>query len=269
MTAGGRPPADGHAPGMPPHGGVVPAIQITDLVFRHPDGTQALAGVDLVVDPGERVAILGPNGAGKTTLALHLNGLVAVQSGSVRIGGLEVADHLAEVRRRVGLVFQDPDDQLFLGTVRDDVAFGPANLGLRGDALDQRVHAALVAVGMVAAADKPPHHLSGGERRRVAIATVLAMEPDVLVLDEPSAGMDPVGVNTLAAVLADLDVTLVVITHDLPFALQTCARSVVMDRGRIVANRRTDGLLADNRVMMQHRLALPFGWGRRLRSKDR
>ncbi len=258
---------DGH--GSHPDGGSVPVIAITDLEFRHPDGTQALAGVDLVVQPGERIAILGPNGAGKTTLALHLNGLLAVQSGSVRIGGLEVGDHLAEVRRRVGLVFQDADDQLFLGTVRDDVAFGPANLGLRGDALDQRVHAALQAVGMEAAADKPPHHLSGGERRRVAIATVLAMEPDVLVLDEPSAGMDPVGVHTLAAVLAELDVTLVVITHDLPFALQTCVRSVVMDHGRIVADRRTNGLLTDNRLMMAHRLALPFGWGRTRRSTDR
>jgi len=241
---------------------VPPAIEVVDLAFRHPDGTAALAGVDLVVQPGERVAILGPNGAGKTTLALHLNGLLAVQHGAVRIGGLDVGDNLAEVRRRVGLVFQDPDDQLFLGTVRDDVAFGPANLGLRGEALDERVHAALAAVGMVDEAGKPPHHLSGGERRRVAIATVLAMQPDVLVLDEPSAGMDPVGVHTLASVLAGLDVTLVVITHDLPFALQTCRRSVVMDKGRIVANRGTDGLLADNRLMVAHRLALPFGWGK-------
>lgn len=244
------------------HGpGNVPAIEITGLGFTHPDGTTALEAVDLRIATAERVAVLGPNGAGKTTLALHLNGLLATQRGSVRIGGLEVADHLDEVRRRVGMVFQDPDDQLFLGTVADDVAFGPANQGLRGDALEERVHRALDAVGMADAGHKAPHHLSGGERRRVAIATVLSMEPDVLVLDEPTAGMDPVGVHSLAAVLEALDVTLVVVTHDLPFALQTCGRSLVMDEGTIVARRDTSELLADNRLMAAHRLALPFGWG--------
>lgn len=239
----------------------VAAIELTGLGFIHPDGTQALDGVDLTVEVGERVAVLGPNGAGKTTLALHLNGLLATQRGSVRIGGLEVADNLDEVRRRVGMVFQDPDDQLFLGTVADDVAFGPANQGLRGAALDERVQRALAAVGMADAGRRTPHHLSGGERRRVAIATVLSMEPDLLVLDEPTAGMDPVGVHALAAVLEELEVTLVVVTHDLPFALQTCGRSVVMDHGAIVAHRDTAALLADKRVMAAHRLALPYGWG--------
>lgn len=241
----------------------LPIVEVTGLDFVHPDGTRALDGVDMAIEAGERVAILGPNGAGKTTLALHLNGLLPVQEGSVRIAGMEVGEHLAEVRRRVGLVFQDPDDQLFLGTVRDDVAFGPANLGLRGHDLDERVMQALDAVGMAEVATKPPHHLSGGERRRVAIATVLAMDPDVLVLDEPSAGMDPVSVHTLSDVLARLPVTLVVVTHDLPFALQTCGRSVVMDRGRVVARRDTGHLLADQRLMAAHRLALPFGWGGR------
>ena len=242
-----------------------PVVEVTGLRYVHPDGTRALDGVDLTIERGERIAILGPNGAGKTTLTLHLNGLLPVQEGSVRVAGMEVADHLSEVRRRVGLVFQDPDDQLFLGTVHDDVAFGPANLGLRGQDLEERVEQALAAVGMTDVAAKPPHHLSGGERRRVAIATVLAMEPDVLVLDEPSAGMDPVSVHALAQVLARLPVTLVVVTHDLPFALQTCGRSVVMDRGRIVARRDTGSLLTDNRLMAAHRLALPFGWGRRSR----
>ncbi len=240
-----------------------PIVEVTGLGFVHPDGTRALDGVDMAIAAGERVAILGPNGAGKTTLALHLNGLLPVQEGSVRLAGLEVGEHLAEVRRRVGLVFQDPDDQLFLGTVRDDVAFGPANLGLRGHDLDERVMQALDAVGMADVASKAPHHLSGGERRRVAIATVLAMNPDVLVLDEPSAGMDPVSVHTLSDVLARLPVTLIVVTHDLPFALQTCGRSVVMDRGRVVARRETGHLLADQRLMAAHRLALPFGWGGR------
>ena len=253
----------GTAPAAGTPGSTGPIVEATGLGFAHPDGTRALDGVDLAIEAGERVAILGPNGAGKTTLALHLNGLLPVQEGSVRIAGMEVGEHLAEVRRRVGLVFQDPDDQLFLGTVRDDVAFGPANLGLRGHDLDERVMQALDAVGMVDVASKAPHHLSGGERRRVAIATVLAMQPDVLVLDEPSAGMDPVSVHTLSDVLARLPVTLVVVTHDLPFALQTCERSVVMDHGRVVAGRETQHLLADQRLMAAHRLALPFGWGGR------
>ncbi len=237
-----------------------PAIEVRDLAYVHPDGTRALDGVDLRVGPGERVALLGPNGAGKTTLALHLNGLLAVQSGSVVVGGRVVTDHLAEVRRRVGLVFQDPDDQLFLGTVHDDVAFGPANLGLRDQALEDRVAAALAAVGMDAVADRAPHHLSGGERRRVAIATVLAMEPDVLVLDEPTAGLDPSSVHELADVLASLPITQLVVTHDLPFAAQTCDRAVVVDHGRVVADGPVDDVLADADLLAAHRLRPPFGW---------
>lgn len=236
------------------------AIDVRGLSHTHPDGTAALRDVDLRVEPGQHVALLGPNGAGKTTLALHLNGLYDTQAGTVTIGGHEVRNHLAEVRRRVGLVFQDPDDQLFLGTVHDDVAFGPANLGLRGDDLDARVAMALAAVGMADVADRAPHHLSGGERRRVAIATVLAMEPDVLVLDEPTAGLDPASVHELAEVLDGLPVTQLVVTHDLPFAAQTCDRAVVMDHGRVVADGSLQEVLSDIDLLVAHRLTPPFGW---------
>src|SRR5690606_18885948 len=168
--------------------GAAPALRLRGVTYAYPGGRAVLRGIDLDVAPGERVAVLGPNGAGKTTLVLHLNGVLRPTAGTVEVGGLPVEGrHLREVRRRVGVVFQDPDDQLFMPTVRDDVAFGPANLGLRGAELDERVEAALAAVGLTSAADRPPHHLSGGEARRAALATVLAMAPDVLVLDEPTS----------------------------------------------------------------------------------
>ena len=163
-----------------------PAILVGGLGHTYPDGHRALDAVDLRIDAGERVAILGPNGSGKTTLVLHLNGILAAQEGTVAVDGIPVAGRdLREVRRRVGVVFQDPDDQLFMPTVRQDVAFGPANLGLDDEEVDRRTTEALAAVGMSDAADREPHHLSLGERRRVAIATVLSMDPTVLVLDEP------------------------------------------------------------------------------------
>ena len=177
------------------------------------------------------------------------------------IGGLQVERRtLAEVRRRVGLVFQDPDDQLFMPTVADDVGFGPANLGLRGEELRARVMAALEQVGMAGAADRPPHHLSFGQRRRVAVATVLAMDPQVLVLDEPSSNLDPASRRELADILTDLDVTVLMVTHDLPYALQLCGRSVLMDAGRIVADGPTRRILADDELMGAHRLELPYGF---------
>ncbi|MFC5999529.1 energy-coupling factor ABC transporter ATP-binding protein [Quadrisphaera sp. GCM10027208] len=246
--------------------GGTPAVEVRGLAFAYPDGRQALYGVDLVVQPGERVALLGPNGAGKTTLVLHLNGILGPVSGgtgtgTVRIAGLELTrEHLTAVRQRVGLVFQDPDDQLFMPTVRDDVAFGPANAGLRGDELDARVREALERVGMLEHADRPPHHLSFGQRRRVAVATVLAMRPDVLVLDEPSSNLDPASRRELADILTGLDVTVLMVTHDLPYALQLCPRSVLLDDGRVVADGPTRDLLADRRLMSAHRLELPYGF---------
>jgi cobalt/nickel transport system ATP-binding protein len=217
--------------------------------------------VDLRIEPGERVALLGPNGAGKTTLVLHLNGIHLPATGEVRVAGVPVAKPvLKEIRRRVGIVFQDPDDQLFMPTVRDDVAFGPANLGVRGAELDQRVHAALAAVGMEEVADRPPHHLSFGQRRRVAVATVLAMEPDILVLDEPSSNLDPAGRRELAEVLRSLELTMLMVTHDLPYALELCPRAVVMDHGAVVADGPTAEVLGDRELMAAHRLELPFGF---------
>jgi cobalt/nickel transport system ATP-binding protein len=236
-------------------------VDVRGLVFTYPDGHRALDGVDLAVARGERVAVLGPNGAGKTTLVLALNGINPPTSGTLSIGGLPVErEHLPEIRRRVGIVFQDPDDQLFMPTVRDDVAFGPANLGLRGAELEARTAAALEAVGMAHTADRSPHHLSFGERRRVALATVLAMQPDVLVLDEPSSNLDPVARRELAEIVLGLDVTTILVTHDLPYALQLCERAVVLDGGRVVVDGPTGGVLADRATMAAHRLELPFGF---------
>lgn len=236
------------------------ALEVAGLAYRYPDGTQALYGVDLRIGVGERVAILGPNGAGKTTLMHHLNGLLPAQVGSVAVHGVPVsqADPPA-LRQRVGLVFQDPDDQLFMPTVWQDVAFGPANAGLRGAELEARVAEALTAVGMRDAAQRPPHHLSFGQRRRVAIATVLSMRPDVLVLDEPSSNLDPTSRRELAEILLSLDATLVLVTHDLLFALQLCPRAVVLSAGQVVGDGPTDELLADDAFLAQHRLELPFG----------
>lgn len=238
-----------------------PVLDVRGLAYAYPDGHQALFGVDLHVHRGERVALLGPNGAGKTTLVLHLNGILTPGRGVVAVSGLQVEKpNLAEVRRRVGVVFQDPDDQLFLGTVRQDVAFGPANLGLRGAALDARVMHALDLVGMADFVDRPPHHLSFGQRRRVAVATVLAMEPEILVLDEPSSNLDPASRRELADILRSLDVTVLMVTHDLPYALELCPRSVVLSDGVVVADGPTFDLLTDQQLMTSHRLELPWGF---------
>jgi cobalt/nickel transport system ATP-binding protein len=240
---------------------VTPVLDVRGLAFAYPDGHQALFGVDLHVHRGERVALLGPNGAGKTTLVLHLNGILAAGAGSVTVSGLPVTkENIPEIRRRVGIVFQDPDDQLFMGTVRQDVAFGPANLGLKGAELETRVQAALEQVGMAAYADRPPHHLSFGQRRRVAVATVLAMEPEILVLDEPSSNLDPASRRELADILRSLDVTVLMVTHDLPYALELCPRAVVLSDGHVVADGPTYDVLTDDDLMGAHRLELPFGF---------
>jgi len=244
---------------------VTPVLELQGVAHAYPDGHQALFGVDLHVHRGERVALLGPNGAGKTTLVLHLNGILVPGAGSVMVSGLAVEKkNLQEIRRRVGIVFQDPDDQLFMGTVRQDVAFGPANLGLRGAELDARVMEALAKVGMEEYADRPPHHLSFGQRRRVAVATVLAMEPEILVLDEPSSNLDPASRRELADILQSLDVTVLMVTHDLPYALELCERSVILDAGVVVADGATIDLLGDAELMRRHRLELPFGFDPRL-----
>ena len=242
-----------------------PSLAVSGLAYSYPDGYQALYGVDFQVAPGERVALLGPNGAGKTTLVLHLNGILGAAgggtgAGEIRVAGLRLTTkNLAEIRRRVGIVFQDPDDQLFMPSVAEDVAFGPANLGLTGAELDQRVTEALDLVGMTEYADRPPHHLSFGQRRRIAVATVLAMRPEILVLDEPSSNLDPASRRELADILRSLDVTMLMVTHDLLYALELCPRALVMSEGQIVADGPTRELLADESLMSTYRLELPVG----------
>ncbi|KRA22096.1 cobalt ABC transporter ATP-binding protein [Microbacterium sp. Root61] len=241
------------------------AVTVRDVRFGYPagrgDGAPVLDGVSFDIEAGERVAILGPNGAGKTTLMLHLNGILTPSSGEVRIGDTLLARNtVREIRRRVGLVFQDPDDQLFMPTVGEDVAFGPKNFGVTGTALQERVATALEQVGLADAASRAPQHLSLGQRRRAAIATILSMDVDVIVLDEPTSNLDPSARRELSATLGALDATVLVVTHDLPYALELCPRALVLDGGRIVADAPTRELLADATFMAAHGLELPWGF---------
>jgi cobalt/nickel transport system ATP-binding protein len=236
------------------------AIRARGVEYRYPDGRRALCGIDLEVGHGERVAVLGPNGAGKTTFMLHLNGL-RTGTGSLEVAGLAVAPGtLRELRARVGLVFQDPDDQLFMPTVREDVAFGPLNMGLGRAEVNARVAEALAAVRMSHVADRAPYQLSMGERRRVAIATVLAMHPDLLVLDEPSANLDPRTRRELLEVLERIERTLLVTTHDLPLAAELCERAVILAGGRVVGDGPCAEILSDEELLAAHDLELPAGF---------
>jgi cobalt/nickel transport system ATP-binding protein len=237
------------------------AVRVQGLRHVYPDGHLALDGVDLTVRAGERVAILGPNGAGKTSLMLHLNGVLTATSGVVEIGDTPVTRrNLRQIRQHVGVVFQDPDDQLFMPTVAQDVAFGPANFAVRGEELAERVRIALAAVSLTDQAERSPAHLSMGQRRRAALATVLACQPDVLVLDEPSANLDPVARRELAETLGALRTTLLIVTHDLPYAAQLCDRAVVMDAGKIVADGDIGSILGDADLLSRHRLEVPWGF---------
>jgi cobalt/nickel transport system ATP-binding protein len=241
-----------------------PSLEVKELAFAYPDGHQALFGINLQVSPGERVALLGPNGAGKTTFVMHLNGLHAAQHGEVIIDGevidTEAKESLRAIRGKVGIVFQDPDDQLFMPTVFDDIAFGPQNLGFSGDELEEKVLAALDLVGMREFKDRPPHHLSFGQRRRVAVATVLAMNPSMLVLDEPSSNLDPASRRELAEILTSLPITMIMVTHDLPFAYELCERSIILAGGEIVADGKTEEILRDSELLKKFRLELPKGF---------
>jgi cobalt/nickel transport system ATP-binding protein len=236
------------------------AIHAKGLTYRYPNGHAALQGIDLHVEHGERVAVLGPNGAGKTTLMLHLNGLMSGE-GELEVAGLEVsARTLRQLRLRVGLVFQDPDDQLFMPTVEEDVAFGPLNMEAGDDEVRFRVAEALAAVRMEHAGRRPPYQLSMGERRRVAIATVLAMRPSLLVLDEPSASLDPRARRELLEVLARIERTMLVTTHDLPLAAELCERAVILAGGRVAADGPCHEVLADAPLLAAHDLELPTGF---------
>lgn len=237
---------------------LTPAIEVLGLRYSYPNGMQALRGIDLTVMPGEKVALVGPNGAGKSTLLLHLNGILRASSGSVRILGREAADgRLGEVRSLVGLVFQNPDDQLFSPRVFEDVAYGPLYMGLPEQEVRSRVGEALAAVGMSGFEERRPHELSIGERKRIALATVLSMKPEVLALDEPSAGLDPRARRGLINLLAELPQAMLVSTHDMHLVKDLFRRMVIMDAGRIVADGPTCRLLDDVELLERHGLEGP------------
>jgi cobalt transport protein ATP-binding subunit len=232
-------------------------VEISDLSFSYPDGRQALKGINLLVEPGDRVALVGPNGAGKSTLLLQLNGTYLGQ-GQIEICGIPVVEkRLPQVRAAVGFVFQDPDDQLFSASVYEDVAFGPLYAGMDEAEVDRRVKKALAEVGMSGAEARIPFHLSSGEKRRVAIATVLAMDPEVLALDEPTAGLDPRGRRELIQLLRELPHTMLIATHDMRLARDLMPRMVIMDQGEIVAQGLTSDLLSDRELLEEHGLEQP------------
>ena len=244
---------------------VAPAVRLAGLVYDYPDGRRALDGVDLSIAAGESTALVGPNGAGKSTLLLHLNGLLPGRDGlfgrrppSVWIDGLDASRHGAEVRRKVGLVFQDPDDQLFSTTVLEDVAFGPLNLGAAKAEARRLALECLERVGLADAADRPPRHLSFGERKRVCLAGVLACEPSVLVLDEPTANLDPRGRRRFLELIGSLPATKLIATHDLEMVLEICPRTVVLDAGKIVADGPSRAVLDDAALLEAHGLERPL-----------
>ncbi len=232
-------------------------LQIQDLDFAYPDGHVALRGINLSICEGEKVALVGPNGAGKSTLMLHLNGVLGENS-LVSIAGISVeSKNLPTIRALVGLVFQNPDDQLFSPTVFDDVAFGPLHMGLPEDEVYQRVEEALAVVQMSDLSDRLPHHLSMGQKKRIAIATVLAMRPQILILDEPSAGLDPRARRSLINFLQDLPITMLVSSHDLRMVRDLFPRMIIMDEGKIVADGLTAELLEDEVLLKAHGLECP------------
>jgi len=237
------------------------ALEVRHLGYRYPDRSEALRDVSFAVGEGERVGLIGPNGAGKSTLLLHLNGLLPeapAAAPAVWVWGTPVAEpHLPSVRAQVGLLFQDPDDQLFCPSVWEDVAFGPQQMGLRGEELSGRVGRALAQVGLTGFEERLPHHLSRGEKRRVCLAGLLACDARLLALDEPTSDLDPRGRRELKALLAALPVTQVIATHDLELVVEICPRVIVLDRGAIVAQGPTVEVLNDEPLMLAHGLERP------------
>jgi cobalt/nickel transport system ATP-binding protein len=232
-------------------------VKVDNLQYSYPDGHVALRGVSLNLCPGDKVALVGPNGAGKSTLMLHLNGILNGH-GEIEVGGVHLAkDNLPVIRAMVGLVFQNPDDQLFSPTVFEDVAFGPLHMGLPEAEVTARVDKALEAVRMSSYRDRLSHHLSVGEKKRIAIATVLSMDPRILVLDEPSAGLDPRARRTLINLLRELPITMLVSTHDMKLVQELFPRTIVMDDGRIVADGKTRDILEDEKLLNEHGLERP------------
>ena len=234
-------------------------VEMRDLYYCYSDRTEALCGITFRITHGESVAIVGANGAGKSTLLQLLNGYLRPSRGEVRVGDFPLTrETLEDVRRSVGMVFQDPDDQLFMPTVLEDVAFGPLNLGLPQDEVLQRVDTALKRVGALHLKDRPPHRLSGGEKRSVAIASILAMSPDILVLDEPSTGLDPSGRRQLINWLAGYRHTKIIATHDLDLVLDLCRRTIVLAEGRIFADGPTLDIFQDQKLLQRCHLEKPL-----------
>ena len=232
-------------------------IRIDHLSFKYHDGHEALRDISLVITDGETVGLIGPNGAGKSTLMLQLNGILR-SNGSVQVFGLPTeGKSVKTIRNRVGLVFQDPNDQLFSPTVFDDVAFGPINMGFPEEEVRQRVSKALGWVGMSGYESRPSHHLSMGEKKRIAIATVLSMDPEILVLDEPTSNLDPRGKWAFTELLKELRMTKIIATHDLEVVRALCRRTVLLDEGRVVADGPTDRILSDTDLLEAHGLAAP------------
>jgi cobalt/nickel transport system ATP-binding protein len=230
------------------------AVEIKDLNYAYPDGTRALSHLDLHVFEGEAVGLIGPNGAGKSTLLLHLNGILRTGH-PIRIFGQDITDNnLPMIRSRVGLVFQDPEHQLFMPTVFDDVGFGPVNMGMKKDDVVRSVQSALEEVDMLSFAERSSHHLSVGEKKRVAIATVLSMHPQILVLDEPSSNLDPKHRRELINLLKKLTLTKIIATHDLDLVSEICTRVAILDKGRIVAVGPASAILQDNPLLARHDL---------------
>lgn len=240
-------------------------ISIQNLDYAYPDGTQALCGVDLHIKATERVALVGANGSGKSTLLSHLNGILLPQQGTVVVGEYPMeSQYLKAIRNFVGLVFQNPDDQLFMPTVWEDIAFGPMNQGCQGEELVHRCLMSMQAVGLDPAhfRDRNTSNLSGGEKKRVAIAGVLAMQPQVLVLDEPSAQLDPRSRRQLIDLLRSLPITQLIATHDLDLALELCDRTIVLNRGLVVKDDLTEKVLSNDAFLETHHLELPLSYSR-------
>jgi cobalt/nickel transport system ATP-binding protein len=234
-------------------------VEVKNLCHSYPDGTRALDGVSFIITHGESVGIIGANGAGKSTLIQHLNGSLQSTAGSIHIGHTPLSkDTLPDIRRTVGMVFQDPDDQLFMPTVFDDVAFGPCNLGYARADVEQRVTEVLDLVGAGHVRDKPPYHLSGGEKKRVAIATVLAMSPDILAMDEPTSGLDPCARRQLIALLQGFQHTKIITSHDLDLVLELCPRIIILNEGKVVADGAALELFKDVKLLERCRLEQPL-----------
>ena len=237
-------------------------VEIHHLSYTYPNGTRALDDVSLEVYDGESVGLVGRNGSGKSTLLLHLNGVMdhhSSRKGVVRIGGLDVEKkNLRPIRSLVGLVFQDPDDQLFMPTVFDDVAFGPINMGCSENEIRERVDRALAQVDMLDFKHRAPYHLSGGQKRSVSIATVLSMDPKILVLDEPTSSLDPRGRRLLINLLKNLNITKLIASHDLDMVVDICERCILLDGGQVIADGPTQVILSDEQLLLSHGLEKPL-----------